>query len=171
MSIEFHCNHCGSLVKTAAEHAGKFGKCPHCHQSVYIPTPSDELEPLRLAPVDDADERERKRLLAEAAELAHKLRAEREAPPPEVAQAPLPEPLGDVHLPSDMETLVTEYALCMADGKLQEAEELAAEIRQNLPRADEFIQRLTMDEIPPARLAHIPRALLLGFLKQLHKGR
>ena len=59
----------------------------------------------------------------------------------------------------------------MAVGNLKEAEELAAEIRQNLPRADEFIQRLTMDELPPARLAHIPRALLLGFLKQLHKSR
>lgn len=171
MSIEFHCNHCGSLVKTAKEHAGKFGKCPHCHQNIYIPTPSEELEPLRLAPVDDADERERKRLLAETAELTRKLRAEKEGPPPEVARAPLPEPLGDVRLPSDMETLVTEYALCMANGDLKEAEELASEIRKDLKRADEYIQRLTMDELPPTRLAHIPRALLLGFLKQLHKGR
>jgi len=52
---------------------------------------------------------------------------------------------------------------------LSESEDLAVQIRMDMRRADEYIQRLTMDELPPARLAHIPRALLLGFLKQLQK--
>jgi hypothetical protein len=169
MAIEFHCDHCGHLVRTSNENAGRRGKCPHCHLSVYIPTPSEELEPLRLAPVDEAEERARERELEESRALARKLREEREAPPPEAPKPPLPEPLGDVRLPSDMEVLVTEYALCMADGRLSEAEDLAVQIRMDMRRADEYIQRLTMDELPPARLAHISRALLLGFLKQLHK--
>jgi hypothetical protein len=169
MAIEFHCDHCGHLVRTSADNAGKRGKCPHCHLSVYIPTPSEDIEPLHLAPVDQAEEDERKRALEESRALARRLREEREAPPPEPPKAPLPEPLGDVRLPSDMEALVTEYALCMADGRLNEAEDLAVQIRMDLRRADEYIQRLTMDELLPARLSRIPRALLLGFLKQLHK--
>lgn len=168
MAIEFHCDHCGKLVKTSDEHAGKRGKCPHCHQSVYIPTPAEDLEPLRLAPVDEGEERERQRLLEESREIAIKLRDEREVPP-DVAKAPLPEPMGDMRLSSDMEHLVTEYVLCMAAGKLTEAEELARDIRGNRILADEFIQRLTMDELPPARLAKIPRAVMLGFIKQLSK--
>ncbi len=170
MAIEFHCDHCGHLVRTSNDNAGKRGKCPHCHLSVYIPTPSEELEPLRLAPVDAAEEEARRRELEESRAVARRLREEQEAPPPmEVSEEPLAEPLGDARLPSDMETLVTEYALCMADGRLSEAEDLAVQIRMDLQHADEYMQRITMDELPPARLAHIPRALLLGFLKQLHK--
>ncbi len=169
MAIEFHCSHCGNLVRSAREHAGKFGKCPHCHQAVYIPTPSEEIEPLRLAPVDEQARREAERQAEELRRLARSLHAERAEPPPEPPSASRPEPVSDVRLPSDMETLLTEYLICMAEGNLSQAEELASEIRKDLVRADEYIQRLTMDEILPARLAHIPRALLLGFLKQLHK--
>jgi hypothetical protein len=168
MTIEFHCDHCGHLVRTGAEHAGKRGRCPHCHQNVYIPTPSDQIEPLRLAPTDDQEERERKRLDEESRAVARALREEKEAPP-DLVKTPLPEPVGDVRLPSDVETLIIQYALCMADGKLNEAQELAVEIRMDLDRAQGYIQRLTMDELPPTRLAHIPRAVLLGFLKQLRK--
>jgi hypothetical protein len=170
MPIEFHCDHCGHLVRTSNENAGKRGKCPHCHLSVYIPTPSEELEPLRLAPVDEAEERERQRADEEARAVARKLREEREGPPEVVKTVPMAEPVGDVRLHADMDALITEYALAMADGRLSEAEDLAVQIRMDIDRADEYMQRLTMDELPPAKLAHIPRALLLGFLKQLHKG-
>lgn len=166
MAIEFHCVHCGKLVRTSDEHAGKRGKCPSCHQSVYIPTPRDAIEPLRLAPVDENEERERQRLIRESQDLASALRQERDVPP-EVARPPLPEPVGDARLPSDMEALITEYVLAMAAGRLTEAEQYATEIRAELPRAQEIIQRLTMDELPPARLAKVPRPVLLGFLRQL----
>jgi len=166
MTIEFHCSHCGKLVRTTEENAGKFGKCPTCHQSVYIPTPSDELEPLRLTPVDEGAERNRHRLEQEARELAQKLRDETDVPP-EVAKTPLPEPVGDVRLAPDMEGMITEYAVYMSLGKLNEAQELADEIRQDLPRADEAIQRLVGDELLPPRLAKIPRPVLLKFLRQL----
>jgi hypothetical protein len=169
MAIEFHCDHCGRLVRTSNENAGKRGKCPHCHLSVYIPTPSEELEPLRLAPVDESEQRARERALEESRALARKLREEREPPPPEAPKAPAPEPIGDVRLHTDLDELITEYALCMAGGRLSEAEDLAVQIRMDMQRANEYIQHVTMDELPPPRLAHIPRALLLGFLKQLQR--
>lgn len=168
MSIEFHCDHCGKLVKTAKEHAGKRGKCPYCHQPVYIPTPADELEPLPLTPLDAQEERERQSMLEETRELAERLRTEKDVPP-DAPRAPLPEPVGDARLSIDMEGLVIEYAACMAAGKLAEAQELATDIRTDLPRAQEVIQRLIGDEIPHPRLAKIPRPVLIGFLKQLRE--
>jgi len=169
MAIEFHCSQCGKLVRAGEEHAGKRGRCPHCHQSVYIPTPSKDLEPLRLAPLDENEERERQRLLEESLALARKLRRERDVPP-EVARAPRPEPKGDVRLPSDMEHLVTEYALAMAAGRLDEARALAADIRAERARAEEVMQRLTMDELLPPKLAKIPRPVLIAYFKQLREG-
>lgn len=168
-SIEFHCNHCGKMIKTSGEHAGKRGKCPHCHNVVYIPTPDDELEPLRLAPVDDEDEQERRQLEEESRKIAQRLRSESDDVPPELAEKSTPAPEGDARLPSDMELLVTEYILCMSQGKLDEAEKLAEEIRKDMGRAEDFIQRLTMDELPPAQLADIPRAVINGFVKQLRE--
>jgi hypothetical protein len=59
----------------------------------------------------------------------------------------------------------------MADGNLDEAESLAREIRRDLRRAEDVMQRLTMDEIPPAQLAGIKRPVLVGFFKQLREKR
>jgi len=172
MAIEFHCDHCGKLVRTAAEHAGKRGRCPACHQSVYIPTPSDQIEPLKLTPLDQRAERERERLERESRELALRLAQESDRPPlDEAPRTPGDSDLDMLPPRMDMETLVIEYAICMADGNLAEAEELAIEIRKNMAAADAVIERLMMDEIPPAQLVRIPRPVLVGFFKQLHEGR
>ncbi|MBU0637910.1 MAG: hypothetical protein KKB50_03525 [Planctomycetes bacterium] len=170
MAIEFHCNHCGKLVRTSEEHAGKQGKCPACHQHVYIPTPPSKIEPLGLSPVDESAEREQARLEEESRRLAQRLASERERQPD--ADLP-PAAFADDLLPprTDMETLVIEYALCMAEGDLAGAEELAREIRQNMASAEEVMQRLTLDEIPPTQLAKIPAPVLVGFFKQLRERR
>jgi hypothetical protein len=170
MQIEFHCSKCGKLVRTASEHAGKRGRCPSCHQSIYIPTPSEEIEPLELEPLDKSAEREQEQLMRETRELTMKILGEKEKPldtgpesPADSAQDMLPPRM-------DIETLVIEYALSMADGDLPQAEELANEIRMNMSAAEEFMQRLTLDEIPHPQLARIPRPVLIGFFKQLREG-
>ena len=40
MSIEIHCDHCGKLIKAPDDAGGQRGKCPYCHQSVYVPAPN-----------------------------------------------------------------------------------------------------------------------------------
>ncbi len=168
MAIEFHCDHCGHLVRTADENAGKRGKCPRCHQSVYIPTPREQIKPLGLAPVDEAVEREQQRLDEESRDVARRLRDEQQAPPETYQTNTGPENVGaDLSLGGDMETLIVEYALAMAGGQLNEAEEYARTIRANPERAQETIDRISADELPPERLANIPRPVLMGFLKQL----
>ena len=167
MAIEFHCDHCGKLVRTDSGHAGKRGRCPACHQSVYIPSPSAEIDPLELAPLDESGERAQERLEQETRELTHELLHETESPPdrgrPRAAAGPPAPPRLDI------QELLVCYARYMADGKLADAEEVAAEIRSDMSRAAEIIQRLTMDEIPPAGLDDVPRPVLIGFFKQLRE--
>jgi phage FluMu protein Com len=172
MAIEFHCDHCGKHIRTADEHAGKRGKCPHCQQSVYIPSPSEDLEPLQLAPLDPEEERRKQQLADETRRVVERIRAERDAPPERHKQQPhaMPAPTGDARLSADMERLLIDYAVKMAAGKLPEAQEVAKEIRGNHELANEAIQRLMADEMPPQQLAKIPRPVLIKFFKQLHEG-
>ena len=169
MTIEFHCNHCDKLIRTADENAGKRGSCPRCHQSVYVPTPSDQIEIIPLAPLDEGEEREKERLLEETRALTQRIREDKTEVPPEAHAAPLPVPEGDVRLQPDMETLVIEYAVAMAAGNLAEAADYAHEIRGNMAAAEDAIQRLTMDELPHVKLRSIPRPVLIAFFKQLHE--
>lgn len=170
MTIEFHCQHCGKLVRTGEEHAGKRGQCPYCHNSVYIPTPAEKLEPLKLTPVDATDERRRKALLDESRDLTQRILHERETPTDAVPPVSAPPPVGDVRLiTANMESLVIQYAQCMARGDLAQAQELAGDIRLNLRAADEVVQRLMADDIPRPELAGIPRPVLTGFFRQLRE--
>jgi phage FluMu protein Com len=169
MAIEFHCEHCGKLIRAGDEEAGRRGKCPHCQISVYIPTPSSELEPLQLAPLDDRDEQQERQLEEESRKLAQRILQEKDVPPESyVSAAPRAEPVGDARLTAaNMENLVIEYVLCMSNGKLTEAEELAFEIRTVPHAAEQVIQRLTADQMPPPQLAKIPRPVFVRFLRQL----
>ena len=171
MAIEFHCEHCGKLIRTADEHAGKRGKCPHCQNSVYIPSPADAVEPLDLKPLDSRDEQRERELEEESRRLAQQIREEKDVPPESyAAAAPKVEPLYDARLTAaNMENLVIEYALCMSKGRLAEAGELATEIRTSPRAAEEVVQRLMIDEVPPPQLAKIPRPVLVGFLRQLRE--
>ena len=161
MAIEFHCDHCGKMVRTGDEHAGKRGKCPHCHNSVYIPTPSDQIEILKLAPVDESDEQRQKELLDETRNLVQRIRTDKDAKKIMQLHARL--------IAANMEALIIEYALCMARGDLSRAEELAADIRLNMQAAEEVMERIAVDQVPPPQLADIPRPVLVAFFKQLRE--
>jgi hypothetical protein len=168
MPIEFHCPYCGKQIRAADEHGGKHGKCPSCHQKVYVPTAPEQIEPLKLAPVDEAFEREQARLMRETHDLTHRLLHERETPEGKGKAAAPPPPQADSPITRvDVEHLVVEYAVCMADGSLDEARQIAAELRTHGRQVNDVVQRLLMDELPPPQLARIPRPVLNGFLKQL----
>jgi hypothetical protein len=185
MPIELHCNHCGKLVRAPDDAGGKHGKCPACHQSVYIPTPSDQLESLSLEPVDSDFERKKKRLAHEAAELAARVLRDREGLGPEkpgdraermaaaeraaassAAAAPIPRPAASASQVADW---VVRYAASVASGDLTQAERLEVEIRANMKQAEDAIQRILVDELPPVALAKIPRPVLVGIFKKLRE--
>lgn len=167
--IEFHCQFCTKLIRAGDEHAGKHGTCPSCHQKVYIPTPENQIELLKVEPLDLAAEAEQRRLDAEAKAVARRVLHERDAEPvgPRGAAAPISS-VGPS--PAETEALVIQYVLTMAQGGLERAQQLAADIRRHMKTAEPIIQRLSMDEIPPPQLTKVPRPVLNGFLKQLlHK--
>ena len=174
MAIEFHCDHCGRLVRAPDDASGKHGKCPTCHQTVYIPTPSDQIETLDLAPIDESAEQERARLLQESREVQRRLLEERDLPDT-IADAAMPAPPAGAARPRrsavDVELLVIDYALAMASGDLEQAERIASNLRPEMARAEDVMQRLTADEIPHERLINIPRPVLVGFFRQLRESK
>ncbi|MHC4752575.1 MAG: hypothetical protein ACYTFW_22230 [Planctomycetota bacterium] len=55
MAIIFHCDHCGKKIEAADTAGGKWGKCPACHNKLYVPRP-DSGEELKLAPLNETDQ-------------------------------------------------------------------------------------------------------------------
>ena len=165
MPIEFHCEKCGKSVRAPDEAAGKHGKCPTCHQSVYIP--SIDVEPLELAPLDEASEQADKQARAAAMKLAGQLETDNAPRGGGGADTP-PRVGGQIAEPRmPMDQLVVAYAKAMAAGELNEAEQYANDIRRDKNKAKEAIQTLMSDEILPDALANVPRPVLVGFFKQL----
>lgn len=157
------------MIKTDDENGGKHGKCPSCKQRVYIPMA--DAEPLDFAPVDAAEEKAaRKRdlqskaladsLLAGGGEGGGKPGASTGTPAPRSSK---PAPVPDV----DVESLVIEFSICMFEGELEEAQQIKQQLRGHKAKIADTVQRIVADEIPPAALSHIPRPVLVGFLKQL----
>ena len=76
MTITFRCEHCHKEVKAPDSAGGKRGKCPHCGQTSYIPSPVSEEDVLPLAPLDSAEERQRRKEIQALLEQERELRAE-----------------------------------------------------------------------------------------------
>lgn len=171
MTIEFHCDHCAKLIRAPGEAAGRRGKCPYCQQSVYIPTPAEEIDEIPLAPVDTAGERERERLERESRQAEREILAEkrppmdRSGPSAGPAESAMPE-----NIPSggeDVEQLIVDYLLLMRNSELVQAESVLADLRKVKAEALEAINRMATDAVPPEALSSVPSGLYQGFLKNL----
>jgi len=167
MPIELHCEHCGKLVQAPDNAGGKHGQCPSCHQTMYIPNPADKIEPLELAPLDDNEEQRREELLRESLTLG--LTPNEDGDVPEELTSVPPPAAGDASGPAQtsIRDIVIDYARAMAAGDLEEADKLAAELHMDFRSAEDVIQNLVADELPPLELADIPHPVLVGFFKQL----
>lgn len=165
MSIEFHCPKCGAQVKAPNDAGGRRGKCPSCEQSVYIPTPEDQLEPLELEPLNEEEERRQQELLEESRRLAEETR--RTAAKTRGGETNAQRGAPDV----DVQQLVTDYAQRMSAGELEDAESIAKVLARHPEQTREVAEQILMDEVPPEELSDIPRPVLAGFLKQLTQRR
>jgi DNA-directed RNA polymerase subunit RPC12/RpoP len=165
VSVEFHCGNCGRLVRAPRESAGQRGKCPYCKQSIYIPSPPDELEEIPLAPVDEEDLRRRDALDREAERMLADV--DRAGDLPEGDAGPASEPRRRGSDDVDLEGLVISAVQALRKSDLDRADRLLGRLREHRDRSLDYVQAMMLDEIPPSELEDCPPALYKGFLRTI----
>ncbi len=163
MAIVFHCEHCSRKIEAADSAGGKWGKCPACHNKIYVPRPVSEEEELKLAPIDETAEEREKRLMAETYKLTQDILQEREVPdgPREAGGAAYD--MSD----SELRKNVITYLRQMAQGELDEAESTGALIVPYGSRVTNILDKIALSEIPEPELKDIPQQLLSGAIRAL----
>ncbi len=162
MAITFHCEHCGKKIEAPDSAGGKRGKCPACHNKVYVPS-SDSGEELKLAPVDTTDLAEQRRLMAETRKIEQEILSEEKIPDdPAEINTPAYE-ISDNELTKN----IIIYLRLMADGDLDQAERTANSIIPCGKRALKVLDGIALSEIPEPELADIPQQVLSGLIKTL----
>ncbi|MCO6436396.1 MAG: hypothetical protein J5J06_04845 [Phycisphaerae bacterium] len=169
MSIDLTCPQCGKQIRAPENAGGKHGKCPYCATSVYIPLPPavDEEEEIGLAPFDEEEERREEELRRESARYAALLDKAAEgqnvgAGEPPSRTRPTQKP-GEV---IDLGDEVEKFVLAMHESNLEEAEAAVRRLTKAGKRAREYVEGLTLDEMPP-EYGSVPPPLAKGFLKAL----
>lgn len=162
MTIVFHCKYCGKKIEASQKVASKWGKCPSCHNKVYVPNLNAGGEELKLAPVDESDKKKQKKLMAETYRLSQDILREREVPE---------EPSGPAAKKEISEKELTKnivvYLRQMADGELPIAEETVKAITPYGRQAIKIIDQIALSEIPEPELADIPAQVLAGLIRGL----
>ena len=168
MGISFHCEHCGKKIEAPDTAGGKWGKCPACHNKVYVPANNPPDDMLQLAPIDTEEERRRKKMVAEVDRLREKILNEKDIPeegvvPKDQPAAPEPGDLSD----AELTIFIISYLRQMADGELDLAEQTAKTILSNGQNAIRRIEKIALSEIPEPEIADIPQQVLSGLIKGL----
>jgi DNA-directed RNA polymerase subunit RPC12/RpoP len=161
MSITFHCDHCSRKVEAQDSAAGKWAKCPACHNKIYVPDLRGDEE-LELAPIDESDEERKKRLMAETYQLTQDILQEREIPLAPGMSAHAPE-ISD----KELTKRIILYLRQMADGELDEAQKTADLIAPYGPQATEILDQISVSQIPEPELADVPPHVLSGLIRNL----
>ncbi|GAF74161.1 unnamed protein product, partial [marine sediment metagenome] len=166
--------YCGKKIEAPDGAGGKWGKCPACHNKLYVPDSSSDEE-LKLAPVDESDEAKQKRLMDETYKLSQDILLEKEIPAESVESVEpvesdesaeamvLPFKISDGQLKKN----IVNYLRQMAQGQLEEAEEAEGLITPYGQRAVEILDRIALAEIPEPEIADIPPQILSGLIREL----
>jgi hypothetical protein len=168
MAVIFHCYYCGKKIEAPDGAGGKWGKCPACHNKLYVPDFSAGEE-LKLAPIDESDEAKQKKLMDETYKLSEDILLEKEIPAESDESAEsaevmvLPFEISDEQLKKN----IVNYLRQMAQGRLEEAETSAGLITPCGQRAVEILDRIALAEIPEPGLADIPQQVLSGLIREL----
>jgi len=164
MSITFHCEYCGKKIEAHDSAGGKWGKCPACHNKLYVPDLSADGEELKLAPIDESDEERKKQLMAETRMLEQEILREREIPDESAEPVTTsPSQMTEEQLTEN----IIDYLQLMAGGELDQAQQLAKPIISCGDRALKILDQIALSEIPEPQLADIPQQVLSGLIRTL----
>jgi hypothetical protein len=163
MAITFHCEHCDKKIEAPDNAGGKWGKCPACHNKVYVPASEVEDE-LKLAPMDSTDLAEQQRLIDETRRIEQEILKEKAEVIDDSPERSVP-----VYEVSDNELTknIIIYLRLMADGDLEEAERVSSIFIRSGKKGLKIIDSIAVSEIPEPELADIPKQVLTGLIKTL----
>jgi len=162
MAISFHCKHCGRKIEAQDSAGGKWGKCPACHNKIYVPAPEPE-EHLKLAPIDEDEEKRKERLMAETYEITQEILNEKQVPEgPEGAASSVPRLSDD-----ELRNKIISYLRQMADGQLDEAETKGMEISACGKQSLDILDDIALSDMPDSKLSNIPQRVLSGLIRNL----
>jgi hypothetical protein len=169
MSITFHCEFCGKKIEAKETSAGKWGKCPSCHNKIYVPNLNVE-DDLKLAPIDESEEERKQRLMDETFQLEQEILSERpDKTDNDNDSAPVtPRPAGNAAIDEDeLYEIIVKYLRQMADGDLDRAETNLRVIKASSETSLKLIDRIALADIPEAELSDIPPQVLSGLIRTL----
>ena len=164
MGISFHCKYCDRKIQAPDSAGGKWGKCPSCHNKLYVPDLSSGDE-LKLAPINEDDEIKQKQLMDETFKLTENILLEKEVPDEQSPSKITPSASGtsDKKL---MKNIIT-YLQQMANGQLDKAEKTASSIIPSGNQAVQILDEIAQGEIPMPDSAAIPKQVLSGLIETL----
>jgi len=171
VSIEFNCPSCEKSIRAPDTAGGKYGKCPFCEVKVYIPMPpSTDEDEIKLAPIDEEEERREQELIRESVRYAAAFDKDPDKLPPEGAEGrggggrrqAEPPPGEVIDVPDEVEAFV----VAMRDSRLTDADRVLARLKRSGTRAKDYVEGLMLDPTPPP-IGNVPKPLLMGFLKSL----
>jgi hypothetical protein len=160
MGILFHCNYCGKKIEASNSAGGKWGKCPSCHNKIYVPDINADIDDIKLAPVDKDEEKKKRQLMAETYKLSQNILLEREESDRLNSSATQ---ISDMELTKN----IILYLRNMADGELEEAKKQEAKVIPYGKKTVQILERIAVSEMPEPELADIPTQVLSGLVRAL----
>ncbi len=164
MTIKFQCSLCGKKIEAPDSSGGKWGKCPGCHNKVYVPQPVTEEDELRLAPLDETEEQRQRQLMLETLQITRDILQEKASP--DGPTGPTPGSPSDIN-DEKLTDLILRYLRQMANGDLDDAQRTAEQILPHRRKATLILDRLVTSKEPDPELEDIPKQVLLGYIRNL----
>jgi hypothetical protein len=166
MPITFHCTHCRKKIEAPDNAGGKWGKCPACHNKVYVPSPPSDEDELKLAPIDENEEEKKRQLMAETYSLSRRILEERETLQSGEGPKPAVRPASSMSEKQLTKNIIL-YLRLMADGDLEEAQSTENLITPYGSRAIAILDAIAISQMPEPELADIPPQVLSGLVRTL----
>lgn len=163
MPIKLHCEHCGKKIEAPDNAGGKWGKCPACHNKLYVPLPPAEDDELKVAPLDESELQKQRQLMAETYQLTRDILDEQNAPEAPGAGVG---PAAEISQQQLTEYIV-RYLRQMVDGRLDEAQRTADRIVPHRRKAVVILEQFAKSDAPDPALEDIPKQVLSGFIRNL----